>query len=69
MNHEEPPTKLAASFTVKISAYGRITIPKAIRERLHFWPGTELILEERGETLFMKAAARRNPKFQTGVLP
>ena len=55
--------------TVKVSADGRITIPKAIRERLKILPGTKLILEERGETLFMKAAARRNPKFQTGVLP
>ena len=47
--------------TVKVSADGRITIPKAIRDRLKFLPGTELILEERGDTVILKRLIPAKP--------
>lgn len=43
--------------TVKISAGGRVTIPKATRERLNFRPGTEFTIEVREQTIFLKRLA------------
>ena len=40
--------------TAKISASGRITIPKAIREQLNLRPGTKVTLEVRSEALLVK---------------
>lgn len=40
--------------TVRIDGWGRITIPKSVRERLGFDPGCELELEESAEAITLK---------------
>ena len=59
--------------TVTISADGPITIPKAIRERLNFRPGTELTIEVLDQTIFLKrlrvSATSRSPKIMQPIFP
>jgi AbrB family looped-hinge helix DNA binding protein len=42
---------------IKISTRGRVTLPKAVRDKLHWPAGTELIVEEKCEGVLLKAAA------------
>jgi len=40
---------------LRLSTKGQIVIPKAIRQRHRWEAGTELILEEHGDTLILRA--------------
>ena len=42
--------------TLRLSTKGQIVIPRAIRARHHWEPGTELIIEDRGDVLVLRAA-------------
>jgi len=42
--------------TLRLSTKGQIVIPKAIRTRHHWEPGTELVIEDRGDVLVLRAA-------------
>ena len=42
--------------TLRLSTKGQIVIPKEIRMRHHWEPGTELVIEDRGDVLVLRAA-------------
>jgi len=42
-----------------ISTKGQVVLPKEIRERRHWPPGTELVVEERPEGVLLKSAAKK----------
>ena len=42
--------------TLRLSNKGQILIPKEIRARHHWGPGTELVIEDRGDVLVLRAA-------------
>jgi len=42
--------------TLRLSTKGQILIPKEIRARHHWEPGTELVIEEQGDVLVLRAA-------------
>jgi AbrB family looped-hinge helix DNA binding protein len=42
--------------TLRLSTKGQIVIPKEIRARHHWEPGTELVVEEQGDALVLRAA-------------
>ena len=42
--------------TLRLSTKGQIVIPRAIRARHHWEPGTELVIEDRGDVLVLRAA-------------
>ena len=48
-------------FSVRLSKKGQIMVPKKIRQRHGWMGGTELVLEERGDSVLLRSA-RRFPK-------
>ena len=42
--------------TLRLSTKGQIVIPKEIRSRHQWTPGTELVLEDHGDVLVLRAA-------------
>ena len=44
------------SSTTRLSTKGQIVLPKAIRERLGWKPGSELMIEQRAEGLLLRPA-------------
>lgn len=42
--------------TIRLSTKGQIVIPREIRARHHWESGTELIIEDRGDVLVLRAA-------------
>jgi AbrB family looped-hinge helix DNA binding protein len=51
--------------TATISSSGQIAIPKAVRERLHLEPGTQLSIDVQDEQLVMKRVDRHYPDWRT----
>lgn len=45
---------MCESYVVKVSSVGQVTIPKEIREKLDITPNDYLIIEQIGETYFIK---------------
>jgi AbrB family looped-hinge helix DNA binding protein len=41
--------------TLRLSTKGQIVIPKEIRTRHHWEPGTEMVIEDRGDALVLRA--------------
>ncbi len=41
---------------LRVSTKGQVVIPKAIRDRNHWRAGTELVIEDRGDALVLRAA-------------
>ncbi len=55
----------AAKAKTKVSTKGRVILPKAIRNKRKWTPGTELTVEEAPEGVLLKAAPRFAPtKFE-----
>lgn len=48
-----------------ISSKGQIAIPKSVRDRLNFKPGTELAIGIEGETLVIQRLVRDSAGWQT----
>ena len=46
-----------ATMTVEIDKAGRIVVPKKLRDALHLTPGTQLLVERRGNTLVLEPEA------------
>jgi antitoxin PrlF len=57
--------RLSCMATATVSSKGQVSIPKAVRDRLHLKPGTELTIEVQGESLVMKRAAPELPHWET----
>jgi len=58
--------------TTTVSTKGQVILPKAIRERLHWPAGTELVVEDTPEGVLLKAKpafAPTRPKDVFGSLP
>ena len=62
--------------TLKIDRYGRVILPKPVRERLGWREGSDLELEESGAGITLKSARRTQPLVKrngllmhTGKLP
>ena len=51
--------------TATISSSGLIAIPKAVRERLHLEPGTQLSIDVEGELLVLKRVEPNYPDWRT----
>ncbi|MBI1865511.1 MAG: AbrB/MazE/SpoVT family DNA-binding domain-containing protein [Nitrospirae bacterium] len=52
-----------------LDRFGRIVVPKKIRDRLGLRPGSEIELDEHGSELVLKPAGRETPlKLEDGVL-
>lgn len=45
-----------APLTTTVSTKGQVILPKAIRDRLHWSPGTRLIVENTADGILLKAA-------------
>jgi AbrB family looped-hinge helix DNA binding protein len=45
-NETASPTNVTHSYSVKVDGSGRIVIPVELRERHHFSPGDEIVLQE-----------------------
>jgi AbrB family looped-hinge helix DNA binding protein len=43
----------------KLSTKGQVILPKAIRDRRHWTPGTELVVEDRPEGVMLKSADKK----------
>ncbi|MFN7959733.1 MAG: AbrB/MazE/SpoVT family DNA-binding domain-containing protein [Thermoanaerobaculia bacterium] len=48
--------------TVLLSTKGQLVIPKEVRDRHGWGPGTQLLLEEEGECLILRAAPSDLPE-------
>lgn len=62
---------LVKSLKTKVSTKGQVILPKPIRERRHWSPGTELIVEETAEGVLLKSATlvpRTEPDKVFGML-
>jgi AbrB family looped-hinge helix DNA binding protein len=62
----------AARLTTKISTKGQVILPKAIRQRRRWEPGTRLLVEETAEGVLLKPASvgpRTRPEDVFGSLP
>ena len=62
---------MAASATTTVSTKGQVILPKAIRERRKWPPGTRLVVEETAEGVLLKAAplfAPTRPEDVAGML-
>ena len=44
---------------IPIDRFGRVVLPKKLRERLHLNPGTELEVEETAEAILLKPVPRQ----------
>jgi AbrB family looped-hinge helix DNA binding protein len=51
----------AASARTRVSTKGQVILPKAIRDRRNWTPGTELTIEDRPEGVLLKASPRIAP--------
>jgi len=49
----------------KVSAKGQVVIPKDVRDRLHWAPGTPLDVIEKAGSVTLKARERHNPFART----
>jgi AbrB family looped-hinge helix DNA binding protein len=58
---EERPMAKAASSQTRVSTKGQVILPKAIRDRRNWTPGTELTIEDRPEGVLLKASPRVAP--------
>ena len=45
-NETSSPTNVTHSYSVKVDGSGRIVIPVELRDRHHFSPGDEIVLQE-----------------------
>jgi AbrB family looped-hinge helix DNA binding protein len=57
--------------TTRVSTKGQVILPKAVRERRHWGPGTRLAVEETPEGVLLKAAplfAPTRPEDVAGML-
>lgn len=62
----------AEKFTTTVSTKGQIILPKAIRERRDWNPGTRLVVEETAEGVLLRpvpAFPEARPEDVFGVLP
>jgi len=62
-----PPNKAATTVSTK----GQVILPKAIRERRHWGPGTRLVVEDTPDGVLLKAApafAPTQPEDVAGML-
>lgn len=49
------------AITTKLSTKGQLILPKAIREKLKWHPGTELIVEDTPDGVLIKLAPKAKP--------
>lgn len=56
---------------VTVSPGGQIEIPPDVREELHIEPGTELVIDVRGQSVVMRRADSGTPDWRTmeGMIP
>ena len=47
---------IAGKTTTRVSTKGQVILPKAVRERRHWGPGTRLVVEETPDGVLLKAA-------------
>ena len=50
-----------AKLTTRVSSKGQVVLPKAVRERRGWTTGTELVVEERPEGVFLRGAPKTAP--------
>ena len=61
----------AETLTTTVSTKGQVILPKAIRQRRHWEPGTRLVVEDTAEGVLLKAApvfAATRPEDVAGML-
>lgn len=52
-----------------VDRFGRVVVPKEIRDRLGLHPGSEIEIDEQGDEVVLKPAGREMPlKIEDGVL-
>ncbi len=49
------------AITTRLSTKGQLILPKAIREKLKWHPGTELVIEDTAEGVLIKPAPKAKP--------
>lgn len=71
--HSGVSRELPASYSVRVDNSGRIVIPSALRDRLHFQPGNELVVRETAGALTVSSydqiLAEAQAHFMSGVNP
>src|SRR6202023_4209586 len=55
-SHQSPLVAAVERLTTTVSTKGQVILPKAIRQRRHWEPGTRLLVEDTPEGVLLKAA-------------
>ena len=69
--YQSPLMAAVETLTTTVSTKGQVILPKAIRQRRHWEPGTRLVVEDSAEGVLLKAApvfAPTRPEDVAGML-
>ena len=69
--HQRPLMAAVEPLTTTVSTKGQVILPKAIRQRRHWEPGTRLVIEDTPDGVLLKAApvfAPTRPEDVAGML-
>ena len=70
-SYQSPLMAAVETLTTTVSTKGQVILPKAIRQRRHWEPGTRLVVEDTAEGVLLKAApvfAPTRPEDVAGML-